>query len=153
MEDSDMAMYLRNSLIRKGILFVLVSLFLVLISTSWADMVEIKTGQRVEGTFKRATDAGVVIEVGGQLITFRQDQVRAIYFGSTPPLAETKPQSLSLAQEALRSLKTLQSVVSSSINYPNYIPRVSDAKVQVDRYIQEPDQQDEKIRQLVKDAR
>lgn len=32
---------------------------------SWADLVELKTGQRVDGTFKHASWAGVVIDVGG----------------------------------------------------------------------------------------
>lgn len=142
----------RRESFRKGSLLLSAALILVLFSTSWADMVELKTGQRIEGTFKQATDTGVVIEVGGQLITFRREQVRAIYLGSSLPSDEFKPKSASLAQEALGSLKTLQSVVSSGINYQNYVSRVADAKVQIDRYIQEPVHQDETIRQIVKDA-
>lgn len=45
----------------------------------WGDVIELKTGQRVEGNFKQATPNGVVIEVGGQDIRFKTDQVRAIY--------------------------------------------------------------------------
>jgi hypothetical protein len=56
-------------------------------SLSWADVVELKTGQRVEGSFKQATSEGVVIEVGGQAITFELERVRAIYFGTAPASA------------------------------------------------------------------
>jgi hypothetical protein len=34
--------------------------------------------------FKQATAGGVTIEVAGQTITFDQEKVRAIYFGSSP---------------------------------------------------------------------
>ena len=54
------------------------------VSGTFADVVELKTGQRIEGTFKGADDASVRIEVGGQVVTFTPEQVRAIYYGSSP---------------------------------------------------------------------
>ena len=47
-----------------------------------ADTLELKTGERMDGTFKQATQAGLVIEVAGQTITIPLEKVRAIYFGA-----------------------------------------------------------------------
>jgi len=96
-----------------------------------ADVVELKTGQRVEGTLKQADQATVTIEVGGQAIIFPAEQVRAMYYGSTPataPVAEP-------ASQALRALKALQSAATAGVTYRDYAPRVIDAKIQVDRYL------------------
>jgi hypothetical protein len=96
-----------------------------------ADVVELMTGQRVEGTLKQADQATVTIEVGGQAIIFKAEQVRAMYYGSTPATAlVTEP-----AREALRALKALQSAATAGVTYPDYAPRVIDAKIQVDRYL------------------
>ena len=67
-----------------GTFLMAFAFLIVFISLASADVVELKTGQRVEGTFKQATPAGIVIEVGGQTITFKQEKVQAIYFGSAP---------------------------------------------------------------------
>ena len=107
------------------------------IALAWAialaDVVELTTGQRVEGTFQQATPRGVSIEVGGQTITFEQEKVRAIYFGSAPAAAVPP----SPAREALLSLKALQSVTRAGIAYREYSQRVNDAKIQVDRVLDE----------------
>jgi hypothetical protein len=45
-----------------------------------ADTIEPKSGERLEGKFKQATFAGgVVIEIGGQPVSFALDKVAAIY--------------------------------------------------------------------------
>jgi len=67
-----------------------------------ADVIELKTGQRVEGTLKQATPASVAVEVGGQTITFEGDKVRAMSFGSMPPPKSGVP---SLRGEAMRALR------------------------------------------------
>ena len=96
-----------------------------------ADVVELKTDQRVEGTLKQADQATVTIEVGGQAIIFKAEQVRAIYYGSAPPTAPVAEP----ASDALRALKALQSAATSGVTYQDYAPRVTDAKIQVDRYL------------------
>jgi len=117
---------------------------------SWADVVELKTGQRIEGTFRQAGPSGVVIEVGGQTITFDQDKVRAIYFGSAPTQAQSQPSALT---ETLKALKALQSVTRGGIAYRDYAPRVNDAKIVVDRYLQEPPEQGSgEVRSAIADA-
>jgi TonB family protein len=65
---------------RAGLLVTL-SLFLSLKLS--ADTIELKSGERIEGTFKQATSAGPVIEVGGQSITIPLGRLQAIYFGAT----------------------------------------------------------------------
>ncbi len=129
--------------------FVAVALLSLTAATpSWADVVELKTGQRVEGTFKQATSGGVVIEVGGQTITFEQEKVRAIYFGPAPA-ASSQPSALG---EAMKALKGLQSVVSGGVSYRDYAPRVTDAKVIVDRYLTTAESSEESIRQPISDT-
>ena len=64
----------------------LVSAALLLVSSIsvppvWADVVELRNGQRVEGTFQGADDSAVRIEVGGHIMTFAPAEVRAIYYG------------------------------------------------------------------------
>jgi hypothetical protein len=98
-----------------------------------ADVIELNTGQRVEGAFKQATSRLVSVEVGGQTITFPRDKVRAIYLG---PASNVVSQP-SLRVEALRSLKGVQSAVAGGISYSDYAPRVTDAKIVVDRYLDE----------------
>ena len=68
-----------------------------------ADTIELKTGERIEGTFKEATSSGVVINVGGQSLTMPMDKVRAIYFGTDSKSVETT----SLVRESIGVLKGL----------------------------------------------
>lgn len=101
-----------------------------------ADMIELKTGERVEGTLKHTTNTEVAIEVGGQTITFDRTRVRAIYFGAAPvPSPGTARQSA--LTEALKTLKGLQSVTQGGITRVDYAPRVSDARIKVDQYLSE----------------
>ena len=96
------------------------------------DTIELKTGERIEGTFKQATSAGAVIEVGGQPISIPLEKVKAIYFGAVPSASPTAPPP---ARDALDALRGLQSVVESGLTYRDYATRVLDAKVKVDRYL------------------
>ena len=56
-----------------------------------ADVIELRTGERVEGTFKGADDSAVRIEIDGRLVTFAPAQVRAIYYGSAPASTTAAP--------------------------------------------------------------
>lgn len=100
---------------------------------AWADVIELRTGQRIEGSLKEANAEQVSVEVAGQTITFKTEQVRAVYFGRGP--ASASSQAPSPAQEALTALKSLQSVAEGGVSYRDYAPRVSDAKIVVDRYL------------------
>src|SRR5262245_23030437 len=65
------------------------------------DVVELKSGQRVEGSFKSADEIAVRIDVGGRIVTFKPHDVHAIYYdverAVTPPVSP--------ATEALKVLK------------------------------------------------
>lgn len=116
-------------------MYVLAMLPALVVLSLRADTIELKTGERIEGAFKQANSAGVVIEVAGQSITIPLEKVQAIYFGAVVPARTT---ALSPSQEAMDSLKALRSVTESGIAYRDYSQRVLDAKVKVDRYLTSP---------------
>jgi hypothetical protein len=95
------------------------------------DTIELKTGERIDGTFKQATQTGAVIEVGGQSVTIPLEKVQAIYFGVVPArtVSGAAPSEL-----AMGSLRALRSVTDSGISYRDYAPRVLDTRVSVDKY-------------------
>jgi hypothetical protein len=73
---------------------VLVVLTLVWPSLAFPEVVELNGGEWVEGKLKEVTAAGVVVEVGGQTITFPSDRVQAIYFrgaSQAPPAPPAGP--------------------------------------------------------------
>jgi hypothetical protein len=127
--------------------FIAISAVVSLSSSVLADVIELKTGQRVEGTFKEATASNVTIEVGGQTITFERGRVRAIHFGAAPIAAQA-----SELQEAIKALASMRSVVTSGVGYREYAPRVLDAKVIVDRYLQTSSIGDSEIKGAVRQA-
>ena len=128
-------------------LIVMVIIFAPL-SILRADTVELKTGERIEGTFKQATLNEVTIEVGGQTLKFQLEKVRAITFGSAP-LTNVPISNL---QEAVDSLKALRSVVEVGIIYKDYDTRVLDTKIKVDRYLQMHSQGNAKAKASVSKA-
>lgn len=112
-----------------------------------ADVIELKTGEQLEGTFKQANSAGVVIEVGGQSINMPLAKVRAIYFGARPPAAaqlsapETK---ISAAHEALKSLKALRVSTEVGTTLRDYVSRLTETKIKVDEYLDSAEGRDYK---------
>jgi len=120
-----------------------------------ADLVELKSGERVEGTFKQATPTGVVIEVAGQTITFPLDRVRAIYFGAAPVMAGkelTPPQPSPLLMSALNALKALSSMTEMGVTYRDYWSKVQETKIEVDRFLQDPAQSDLPARKNIEEV-
>lgn len=116
-----------------------------------ADVVELKTGERLEGTFKQANAAGVVIEVGGQAIDMPLEKVRAIYFGPAPTTQAQQVQ-VSPVTDALQGLKALQSATAVGVSYRDYATRVLDTKVKVDQFINSPQQKDTPARDSIRVA-
>src|SRR3954470_18182430 len=91
----------------------------------WADTIELKTGERIDGTFKQATLAGAVIDIAGQPVTVPLERVSAIYFGARP---SSPTQSDSSALDALRGLRSV--TANGTLTLRDYSPRVLDARVQ-----------------------
>jgi hypothetical protein len=97
------------------------------------DTVELKTGERVDGVFRQAGAAGVVIEIAGQAVTIPLAKVQGIYLGAAKPaVASTVPP---LSGEVLDALRALRSVTESGVNFHDYAPRVLDAKIKTDKYL------------------
>jgi hypothetical protein len=106
-------------------------------SPASADVVELRSGERVEGTFKGADETAVRIEVGGRVVTFSPDRVRAIYYGAPPaPAPAAGPER----DEAIRALRALRSIARTGVAYPEYASRVGDAQTAVDRYVRSTDE-------------
>jgi hypothetical protein len=120
---------------RLWLILLIAALFLSVGAVSHADVVELKNGQRVEGMLKQATPTAVTIEVGGQTIRFDVNKVRAIYFGAAPP-SPAKASSTPAGTEALSALKALRSAVEGGVTFRDYQPRISDAKIKVDQYLE-----------------
>lgn len=100
-------------------------------------VVELQTGQRVEGVITRMTESVVTLEIEGQPISFPRDKVRGIYFGRAPRFSASVRPGASAndpAREALDALRAVQSVTGAGVDYAAYSSRVLDAKVTVDRY-------------------
>lgn len=95
-----------------------------------AEVIELKTGQRVEGALKSVTSTEVVFDVAGQTLTFPREKVAAIYFGAPPKTSGGSPLS-----DALKALKGLQSATTAGVSYRDYAPRVTDVKIQVDQLL------------------
>ena len=102
-----------------------------------ADVIELRTGERVEGTFKGADDSAVRIEIDDRLVTFAPSQVRAIYFGSAPSVPA--PSALQERDAAIGALEGLRSVARTGLTYPEYAPRVSEVQIVVNQYLRKED--------------
>jgi hypothetical protein len=98
--------------------------------TCAAETVELKSGERNEGTLKAITADEVVLEVAGQPLKFPRQNVSAIYFGAPPQGTVANP-----LNDALTTLKGLQSAVNGSVSYRDFAPRVTDAKIHVDQLL------------------
>jgi hypothetical protein len=110
----------------------------------WADVVELRGGERIEGVLKEATPAAVIIEVAGQSIRFEATKVRAIYYGSPAPQPAPPPSSEatfpppsvpSPAAGALQLLQSLRSAVGGSMTLRDYEARVNSAAPLVELYL------------------
>jgi hypothetical protein len=134
-------------------------------STALADVVQLQDGNQITGTFTEASAGIVSIEVGGQIINFAQDKVRAIYFGAlpvaappvaAPPVAAPPAGAAAVGApavvsrsapaappapnpamgEAVDALKALHSVAVAGADYDKYSARLADAKTKVERFLQ-----------------
>lgn len=102
-----------------------------------ADVIELRTGERVEGTFKGADESTVRIEIDGRIVTFAPALVRAIYYGSAP--ASTTPASLVEREDAIVALEGLRAVARTGVTYREYAPRVGEAQIVIDQYLKKED--------------
>ena len=124
-------------LLRAGVLLVgAVVAFLVAPGAARGDVVELVSGERIEGRVAEVSATIVRVEVGGQIANFRRETVRAIYLG---PSASVAPPG---ARAAIQALGTLRSAVTAGVNRQEYGARLRDAEVVVEKYVKSPDATD-----------
>ena len=99
---------------------------------AWADVLELKSGQKLEGQFAGGSKDEVRFVVGSQTLKFPIAEVSRITIGSG-----AQDDFHKAAKEALRQLKALASVTEGGITYRDYAPRVSDAKIKIDQFLDE----------------
>lgn len=95
----------------------------LLATMALADTIELKTGEKIEGTLKQSGSNETAIEIGGQVITFTLDKVRAIYPGTAPTESE----------HIYRTAET--GIIAPRVLYktdPSYTPEAKAAEIEGD---------------------
>jgi len=118
---------------------------LALATAARADVIELRSGQKVEGVFKGADENSVRIERGGQVLTFKPESVRAIYYGPLSPAPAAKPPGA----EALAVLQALHAVTVSGPAYSQYLGRVAYAQFRIDEQLMLPELSEPTLRAAV----
>ena len=118
------------------------------VSEAICDVVELKTGERIEGKIKETSETSVTIEIGGQTLRFDRGQVRSIHIG-TQQLSSPQPSPI---HEVLSALKSLGSAVKGGVIYQDYARRVSDTKVLIDRLVEQMGSEDILVRNVLSRA-
>src|SRR5262249_19057386 len=111
----------------KNAVVVMIAILIAPALAHAVDVVELKTGQRVEGSFKGADDVAVRITVNGRIVTFKPREVHAIYYDVERPV--TSP--VSRAQEVVKVLRDLQLFTMTKPDFSEYRGRLGYAKSRV----------------------
>lgn len=124
----------RNSLV--CILLLLGLLYAVMASS--AAVLELKTGQKVEGDYLGGSPTEIKFKVGNQMLVFPVADASMIQFASPTAEADFTKDSV----KALKILKSLQSVTRagvdfSGINWREYSRWVTDATVDIDAFLEQ----------------
>jgi len=101
------------------------------VMASWAALLELKTGQKVEGDYAGGSAAEIKLKVGNQVLVFPVQDISGLHFAA--PASEGNFSGDSL--KALRVLKSLQSVTKAGVNLSEYSRRVNDAAVEIDAFL------------------
>ena len=111
-----------------------------------ADMLELRTGERIEGSVVQVSTTTVSVETGGRTLSFARTQVRAIYFGAPAAIPS------GAAREALEALKALRAALAAGVNRKEYEPRLEETRKVVDRYLAGPRATDPELRDSIQAA-
>jgi len=119
-------------------------------ASSRADTIELRNGQRIEGRLRETDATSIVIESGGRVLVLTREQVAAIYLSPPAPAPPGRPSPvLNDLFQALHAVRELTQ--KPPIQQAAYARGVADAKVALDRLLQEPEV-DPPLRVLVGDA-
>jgi len=90
-----------------------VLLVLALVPSCWAEVVELKNGQRIEGKLSAATSDHIFIDVDGKMRAIKTETVRAVYFGDVGRSVDGRRERLAKAQADARLLASAVSIYSA----------------------------------------
>jgi hypothetical protein len=63
---------------------LLIGLLVCMPAMAWTDVLELTTGERVEGSSVRVSPDHVTIQAGGRALILEREKVRAVFFGAPP---------------------------------------------------------------------
>lgn len=114
-----------------------VGVLATLLAVSWpvsvrTDVLELKSGQKLEGQYAGGSRDEVRFQVGSQTLRFPLAEVSRLTIGSA-----AQGDFQRAAKDALRQLKALASVTAGGTTYQLYSARVEDAKVKIDQFLDE----------------
>jgi hypothetical protein len=99
-------------------------------SAATAEVVELRDGRRFEGKLQQATQMGVLIEVGGQALTFSADQVRAIYYDLAPVVSLKADPSPS--RTGLAALQAFRKKLGEGLTSREYSTLLADVTLKIE---------------------
>jgi hypothetical protein len=111
-------------------------LFQLFVSLAHADVVELTSGQRLDGRVEQVTPSVVVIHRYGGVVTLARENVRAIYL---EPGVASAPSLRLAVQDAVEALRRLAEANASSVTHRERTRRLGEAKTMVERYVKSPD--------------
>ena len=103
-----------------------------MVANADADVIELVSGERIEGKVVKVTDDLVYVETGAGVVLLPRHSVRSM--GSTPAVAPPAAP----AGEVVTALKGLQAAAASQISQKEYAARVAQSRPVVAKYLQEP---------------
>jgi hypothetical protein len=101
------------------------------VMASSAAVLELKTGQKVEGDYAGGSATEIKLKVGSQILVFPVQDVSRLHFIAPASEGDFSGDSL----KALRILKSLQSVTKAGVNLGEYSRRVNDAAIEIDAFL------------------
>ena len=113
---------------------VVCTTILFLPSVIWSATLQMKSGQKVEGEYLDGSSTEVRIKVGSHTLKFKISEIAAIIFDES---SVSQDEFTKAAKDVLRSLKGLAAVAEAGVTYNDYSPRVSNAKIKVNEFLEE----------------
>lgn len=109
---------------------------LVLNGGAWAATVALRSGEKVDGSYRGGTDSTVVIRVASQDIILPVGDVAAVVFDKGFSVGVTRDSGGEL-RKVVGALRGLNALTEAGISYREYSPRVSDANAAVAQWVGE----------------
>lgn len=102
-----------------------------MVANADADVIELVSGERIEGKVVKVTDDLVYVETGAGVVLLPRHSVRSM--GSTPAAAPPAAP----AGEVVTALKGLQAAAASQVSQKDYAAKVAQSRPVVAKYLQD----------------